>query len=71
MNGKETDSTKIAIIMNDIQYIKYDVADIKKQLHADYVTRQEFEPVKRIAYGILTLIVVPVVGAILALVIRK
>lgn len=57
--------------MNDIQYIKADVADIKRQLHADYVTRQEFEPVKRIAYGLLTLIVVPVIGAIITLVLRK
>lgn len=49
----------------DISYIKDDVAEIKLKIESDYITRQEFEPIKRIVYGIITLLLTGMVGALL------
>lgn len=54
-----------------LDYIQRDVADIKKRLDDNYVTTQEFEPVKKIVYGLVALILVAVVGAVVALVIQS
>lgn len=61
----------LAVIANDINYIKKDVAEIKDTLAKNYVSREEFEPVKRIVYGLVGLILVSVMVAILALIIQK
>jgi len=61
----------LAVIATDVSYIKRDVAEIKNKLEADYVTRQEFDPIKKVIYGLVTLILTGVVGAIISLVIRK
>lgn len=37
----------------------------------DFVTRQEFQPVQRIVYGLVTVILVGIVGAIVELLIKK
>ena len=55
----------------DIEYIKADVAEIKTKMEANYVTREEFDPVKKIVYGLVSIILVAVVGALITLVIRK
>lgn len=62
--------TQMAVIANDIAYIKRDVAEIKKTLAESYVTREEFEPIKKIVYGLVSLILVAVVGALVALVLK-
>ena len=36
-----------------------------------FVTRAEFEPIKRIVYGVVALVLASVFGALLALVVRK
>lgn len=58
-------------IANDITYIKDDVKEIKDTLKGSYVTKDEFEPVKRIVYGLVGLILVSVVGAVMGLVITR
>lgn len=65
------DKTSIALIAKDIEYIKTDVKDIKDKLESHYVTNEEFDPIKKIVYGIVALVLTGVVGALLALVIRK
>ena len=65
---KDNSSTKLAVIANDISYIKTEVQDIKQKLEADYITKQEFEPIKKIVYGIVSLILVAVGGAIIKLI---
>lgn len=67
----ENDETSIALIAKDIEYIKTDVKDIKDKLESHYVTTEEFDPIKKIVYGIVALVLTGVVGALLALVIRK
>lgn len=59
-----------AVIQLDIVYIKQSVLDIKKMIGDKYVTRDEFDPIKRIVYGMVSLVLVSFVGAVLALIIN-
>ena len=54
----------------DLQYIKDDLKEIKTRLEDKYVTAETFEPVKRLVYGLVTLLLTGVVGGLLALVLR-
>ena len=79
-----TDETAIAVMGTNIDYIKNDIADIKqslKDMRQDYVSHTEFldaiqsikdqiKPLKEFIYGLVTLILLAVVGGILSLVIR-
>ena len=67
----DTLETQIAVIANDIAHIKSDVAEVKKKLEADYATKAELEPIKKIVYGMVAIILTGVVGALLTLVINK
>ncbi len=78
MNGDERQSNKLDVIANDITYIKRDVQNLVSSIHdvndkmsIDYITKQEFEPVKRLVFGLVSLILIAVVVALLALIIRK
>ena len=68
---RSEDQTEIALIAQDIKYIKDDVQEIKGKLEKNYITREEFDPIKKIVYGIVGLVLTGVLGALLALVIRK
>ena len=65
----------MALIQQDLEYIKKDVGTIKQTLSKDYITRKEFElafsPIQRIVYGIVGLILTGVVGALISLVVMK
>jgi len=65
-NGK----TKMAVMAVDISYIKDEMKEIKELLMKNYITRQEFEPVKKIVYGMVVLILAAVGTAIVSLVLR-
>jgi hypothetical protein len=54
----------------DLQYIKDDLKEIKTKLEDKYVTAEMFEPVRRLVYGMVGLILVSVVGGLLAMVLR-
>lgn len=55
----------------DLQYIKDDLKEIKTRLEDKYVTAETFEPVKRLVYGLVGLILIGVVGGLLAMVLRQ
>lgn len=55
----------------DLGYIKADIAEIKGKLDNKFVTREAFEPIKLIVFGLVGLILTSVVGAIVALVLIK
>jgi len=63
--------TNIDIIANDLSYIRRDLNEIKHKLENEYVTRESFEPIKRVVYGLVSLILTGVGLAIVALVINK
>lgn len=67
-NGTDT---KLAVMANDIAYIKDEVKDIKQKLEGQYVTQDEFEPIKKIVYGLVTLILTAVVMGLIGLVLKK
>jgi len=63
--------TNIDIIANDLSYIRRDLNEIKHKLENEYVTRDSFEPIKRVVYGLVSLILTGFGLAIVALVINK
>lgn len=83
MNPSNKDlSVQVAVIANDISYIKDELRAIKDLIKNSYVTKDEFYPVKeeltatkKIVYGIITVIAIPIIGiiisAIMALIIKK
>ena len=46
------------------------VQDMRDEVKATYVTKDEFTPVKMISYGIVSTILLSVAGAILTLVVK-
>jgi len=60
-----------AVVANDIAYIKADISEIKRSvrdLSGEYITRVEFEPIKRIVYGVVGLLGVATLGAVFKLI---
>lgn len=64
-------NTKLAVILTKVGYIETEVNSVNKKLESEYVTKDQFEPVRNVVYGLVSLILVAVVGALVALVIRK
>lgn len=64
------DSDNIKVIGNDISYIKRDVADIKHKLEHEYVSQDQFDPIKRIVYGLVSIVLTGFVVAVVALVVQ-
>jgi hypothetical protein len=58
-------------VITSIKYIQRDIAKINEKLDDTYVTKDQFEPVRNIVYGLVALILIGVVGALLALVISN
>lgn len=48
-----------------------DIAELKGIVRADFISRHEFDPIKKIVYGMVSLILTAVVVALIALVVRK
>jgi hypothetical protein len=63
------DDIKLAVIQTDLTYIKEKLNAVDTKVSQNYVSKDEFEPVRKIVYGLVTLILIAVVGALVALVI--
>jgi hypothetical protein len=61
----------LATLKTDLEYIKRDISEIKSTLKSDYVTRDEFSPIKSIVYGLVGIVLTAVVGALVALVVKQ
>ena len=66
----ESERTKIALIQQDISYMKDKLDGVDQKISTHYVSREEFEPIKKIVYGMVGLILVAVVGALVSLVVK-
>ncbi|MGI1661393.1 hypothetical protein ACRDNQ_04045 [Palleronia sp. KMU-117] len=55
----------------DINYIKERVTELKVLVTDHYVPRIEFEPVKKLVYGVVTLALTGVIGSLMALILRQ
>ncbi len=60
---------QLAVIQNDLTYIKEKLTTLDTKVSSGYVSKEEFEPIKKIVYGVVSLILVAVVGALVALVV--
>lgn len=47
------------------------VQEIKLMVEKNYVTQQEFKPVKAFVYGVVTILLLAIIGAIAALVVKR
>ena len=47
------------------------IETVEKDLQENYISRQEFNPIQKIVYGVVGLILVAVAGAVLALVMAQ
>lgn len=65
-----TDNIKLAVMANDISYIKEKLNSVDQKVSSHYVSKEEFEPIKRLVYGLVALILVAVVGSVVGLVIK-
>lgn len=61
----------MATLAVDVKYIKEKVDRIENRLDKDYVTIDQFTPVKNIVYGMVGLILTSVMVALITLVINK
>ena len=75
---KNTTPQDIALIKQDLSYMKkgmdrleISVDEVKKNTETNFVTKAEFAPVKQIVYGIISLVVIAVFGALISLVVLK
>lgn len=68
---KTNNQVDIAVMANDISYIKGEVQEIKEMVKSQYVTRDEFDPIRKLVYGMVALILSTVVLAIVATVIVR
>lgn len=68
-NDNNRDDIKLAILQTDMAYIKEKLNDIDQKVSSGYVSKEEFEPIKKIVYGVVSLILTAVIGAIVALVV--
>jgi len=63
-------TSAITVVHNDITNIKEDVKEIKDTIKNDFITETEFDPVKKVVYGLVAIILVAVVGALVALILK-
>ncbi len=67
--ANQSDETKLAVIQTDLTYIKEKLNAVDNKVSSYYVSKEEFEPIKKIVYGVVSLVLVAVVGALVALVV--
>lgn len=71
MNAKESLEIRTALIAKDVSYMKEKLDEVDGKLNSHYVTKEEFEPIKKVVYGLVSVILVAVVGAVVSLVITN
>ncbi len=69
MPENNKDDVALAVMQNDLTYIKEKLNAVDQKVSTHYVSKEEFEPIKKIVYGLVSLILIAVVGALVALVV--
>lgn len=60
-----------ALLGNDIQWIKSKLSEIEIKVSNHFVTKEEFEPYKRLIQGLIAVAMTSVVGAVMTLILIK
>jgi len=63
----KTEGECISAMQKDIIYIRDKIDGIEKSLNQIYVTRMEFDPIKKVVYGLIAAILFGFCGGILSL----
>lgn len=71
MSDNNRDDIKLAVIQNDLTYIKEKLNAVDQKVSNHYVSKEEFEPIRKIVYGLISLILIAVVGALVSLVVTQ
>lgn len=69
-DDRDEDKVSLAVIQNDLKHLRGDVSDVKSMVQNRLVTREEFEPVKKVVYGLVSVILLTVAGAALTFLVR-
>ncbi len=71
MTARQSQKTEVALIGKDIEFIKNKLISIEtsmggmsKNVSDGYVTKIEFEPIKKLVYGVVGLILLTFMGAL-------
>lgn len=72
MNDKNIDTNEVLLARIDerTKRLEEDFIDLKSQFTSNYVTKEEFSPIKNLVYGGVGLILVSVLTAVLYLVVK-
>lgn len=62
--------TDIALLKKDVSYMKNRIDEINDKLDNSYVTKIEFEPIKKVVYGLVSSGLLAILTAVYALVIK-
>lgn len=62
---------KLAEVAQDVNYIKKSVDTLHNDITSNYVTKEEFKPVKQVVYGIVGLVLTGVLLGILSIVVYR
>jgi len=63
--------TKMEVALEQLVRVREDLRELNTKIDNNYVTRIEFEPVRNIVYGLVSLLLTGVIGSLLMMVIRK
>lgn len=69
--GRRGNDVQMAVMQNDIGYIKSKVDSIESQVNLKYVTKEEFNPVRNLVYGAAGVMLLAILGAIVSFFIVK
>ena len=73
MNSTQENSldTKIEVALEQLTRVREDIKSLENKIDNNYVTRTEFEPVKKLVYGLVSLTLMTVVAALYAQIIKQ
>ena len=63
--------TKMEVALEQLVRVREDLKELNNKIDNNYITRIEFEPVRNIVYGLVSLLLTGIIGSLLMMVIRK
>ena len=70
-NKDENNLIKLAVMDEKLNNIQNDLKDLKDKMEGEFVHRMEFDPIKKLVYGLVGLILTIVITALVYVVIVK
>jgi hypothetical protein len=64
-------AVKLNYIAKAVEEMKNQITELRDHLEEKYVSRAEFDPVKKIVFGGVGFVLVAVLGALVALIVKK